>query len=327
MEDNKMMTLEQIIADIKSDRKKKIIFDADAGNEIDDQYAFAYALACPNIEVLSMSGSHFKNDVLVPNRYEGMMESYREIIRVLKLVGREDVPVYKGCTDALKVAVDGSFPEVIPEDCEAVDNIIKTADEAEELLYVVVTGTATNIASAIAKAPRIKDKICVIWLGCNALDYNDAGEYNYGQDPAAAKYLLTCGVPLVWLPALSNDKSKASQSLVKDRNFLIEGFPRRDAASNYFREELPIEHDSEYYLTDTNYTGVGKWWHIYWDVAGTAVLHTPEYCSFEIVDVPRITGDDRYAIGEGKSQAIYVEKYNVESILKNMIDGINSLIK
>ena len=36
-----MMTLEQIIADIKSDRVKKVIFDADAGNEIDDQYAIA----------------------------------------------------------------------------------------------------------------------------------------------------------------------------------------------------------------------------------------------------------------------------------------------
>lgn len=326
MEDN-MMTLKEIIADIKSDRIKKVIFDADAGNEIDDQYAIAYALSCPNIKVLSMSGAHFKNEALVPNRYEGMMESYREIIRVLKLLGIDNVPVYKGCTDALKVTVPGSFPEVVFEDCEAVDNIIKTADESDEIIYIMVTGTATNIASAIAKAPRIKDKICVIWLGCSCLDNDGAGDYNYGQDPAAGKYLLTCGVPLVWLPAMSPDKSKGTQCLVEDRPFLEKSFPRRDPASNYFREELPIEHDPEYYTTDTNYTGVGKWWHIYWDVAAPAILHTPEYAEFTIVDVPRINGDDLYVFGEGKTQAIYVEKYEPAPILKNMVDGINSLIK
>lgn len=322
-----MMTLEQIIADIKSDRVKKVIFDADAGNEIDDQYAIAYALSCENIKVLSMSGAHFKNEALVPNRYEGMMESWREIIRVEKLLGIDDVPVYKGCTDALKVAVDGSIPEVIPEDCEAVDNIIKTADEADELIYIMVTGTATNISSAIAKAPRIKDKICVIWLGGNCLDDGCANEYNYGQDPAAGKYLFTCGVPLVWLPAMSPDKSKGTQCLVEDRVFLEKGFPRLDPASNYFRIDLPMEHDPEYYPTDTNYTGVGKWWHIYWDVAAPAILHTPENAEFQIVDVPRIKGDDNYAFGEGNTKAIYVEKYNAAPILKNMIDGINSLIK
>lgn len=321
------MTLEQILADIKSDRVKKVIFDADAGNEIDDQYAIAYALSCDNFEVLSMSGAHFRNDVLVPNRYEGMMESWREIIRVEKLLGIDNIPVYKGCTDALKVTVDGSFPEVVPEDCEAVDNIIKTADEAEEIIYVMVTGTATNIASAIAKAPRIKDKICVIWLGGNCLDDGCANEYNYGQDPAAGKYLFTCGVPLVWLPAMSPDKSKGTQCLVEDRVFLEKGFPRLDPASSYFRIDLPMEHDPEYYPTDTNYTGVGKWWHIYWDVAAPAVLHTPELCTFEIVDIPRITGDDVYVFGEGKTRAIYVEKYNAAAILKNMVDGINSIIK
>ena len=322
-----IMTLEQILADIKSDRKKQVIFDADAGNEIDDQYALAYALSCDNIEVLSMSGAHFRNDLLVPNRYEGMMESYREIIRVLKLLGIDNVPVYKGCTDALKTSVDGSFPEVIPEDCEAVDNIIATADAAEDILYVLGTGTATNIASAIAKAPRIKDKICVIWLGSNTLDYGGADEYNYGQDKAAGKYLFTCGVPLVWLPAMSDDKTKGTQTLKEDRVFLEKSFPRRDPASNYFREELPIEHDPEYYPTDTNYTGVGKWWHIYWDVAAPAVLHTPELCRFEIVDVPRITGDDRFAFDEGNTRAIYVEKYDKAAILDNMVKGINSLIK
>ncbi|MBS5726136.1 MAG: hypothetical protein KHW59_10245, partial [Clostridiales bacterium] len=35
----KSMTIEQILADIKSGRRKKVILDTDAYNEIDDQYA------------------------------------------------------------------------------------------------------------------------------------------------------------------------------------------------------------------------------------------------------------------------------------------------
>jgi inosine-uridine nucleoside N-ribohydrolase len=225
-----------------------------------------------------MSGAHFKNEALVPNRYEGMMESWREIIRVEKLLGIEDIPVYKGCTDALKVAVDGSIPEVIPEDCEAVDNIIKTADEADELIYVMVTGTATNISSAIAKAPRIKDKICVIWLGSNHVDNGGADEFNMGQDRTAGRYLMNCGVNLVWVPAMSSDSTKGTQVLKTGKAFLQSNFTGTDAASSYFREDLPLEHDG-YYATDTSFDGSGKWWHIFWDVAGVTVLDRPDLCS------------------------------------------------
>ena len=38
------MTLTQFYNDILSDRIKKVIIDTDAYNEIDDQYAIAYAM-------------------------------------------------------------------------------------------------------------------------------------------------------------------------------------------------------------------------------------------------------------------------------------------
>ena len=36
--------IEEILFDLKSDRKKKVILDTDAYNEIDDQFAIAYTV-------------------------------------------------------------------------------------------------------------------------------------------------------------------------------------------------------------------------------------------------------------------------------------------
>ena len=37
-----MISVEEILSDIRSDRTKKVILDTDTFNEIDDQYALAY---------------------------------------------------------------------------------------------------------------------------------------------------------------------------------------------------------------------------------------------------------------------------------------------
>lgn len=42
-----MLTPEQILQDIHSERVKKVILDADMGIEMDDQYALAYCIGSP----------------------------------------------------------------------------------------------------------------------------------------------------------------------------------------------------------------------------------------------------------------------------------------
>lgn len=322
--ENGKMTLEQILADIRSDRVKKVIFDADAGNEIDDQYALAYAISCGRLDVVSVSASQFWNTALVPDRNEGMLEGYREIKRVLKLIGREDIPVYKGVGGKLECVDENALrPEVIPVDCEAVDNIISTVKSSDEIVYVMVTGCATNISAAIAKDPAIKDNICVVWMGCACTDTGSASEFNLGQDSYAGRYLMNCGVPLVWLPTESIDRTKGTQVLKTGRAFLENAFTGEDAASLYFRSELPREHDGGY---DGDPEG---WWHIFWDVAAPAVLETPELCEFEIVEIPRIRGDEVYAFGESdRPSAIQFVKFtDPRQVLDNMAAGIGALVK
>lgn len=323
------MTLNEVLEDLKSDRVKKVIFDADAGNEIDDQYAFAYAVGSDRINVQSASASHFLNTALVPTREAGMLEGYNELKRVLKLIDHEEIPVYKGCGDSVTKDEDygNRFPDVIPINSEAVDNIISTAKKSNEIVYIVVTGCATNISCAIAKDPTIKDKICVIWLGSNHIDYGGAGEFNLGQDNTAGRYLINCGVNLVWLPAFSSDSTKGTQVLKTGKAFLQSSFPGTDEASSYFREDLPLEHDGSY-ATDTAFDGSGKWWHIFWDVAGVTVLDRPDLCSFSIITAPRLRADDTFDTSDNSRHKIIVldKITDPATALDVMAEAINEVI-
>jgi len=313
------LTIEEVLEDIKSDRVKKVIFDADAGNEIDDQYALAYALACERFEVISVNASQFLNTALVPDRHAGMMEGYNEIKRVLKLLGREDIPVYKGVGQSMTKPDDGGikYPQVLPVNAEAVKNIIDTAKASDEIIYIMVTGCATNISCAIARDPSIKDKICVVWMGSNHIDWGGAGEFNLGQDDTSGRYLMNSGVNFVWLPASSTDETKGTQVLKTGRAFLESAFPGEDAVSTFFRKDLPVEHDFGYV---TNPVG---WWHIFWDVAAPALFETPELMELEIIDIPRIRGDGVFSIEEGRPRGIILNRITEpQTVLDNMAKGI-----
>ena len=48
------MTPNQILEDIRSERRKLVILDGDYNGEIDDQYTLAYTLGCENIEILGV---------------------------------------------------------------------------------------------------------------------------------------------------------------------------------------------------------------------------------------------------------------------------------
>lgn len=317
-------SLEEVLADIQSDRVKKVIFDADAGNEIDDQYALAYAVSSDRINVVSVNASQFLNTALAPTREAAMMDGYNEIKKVLSLIGREDIPVYKGVGDTVtKPDDDGiGYPTVIPKDAEAVDNIISTAKSSNEIVYIMTTGCATNIACAIAKDPSIKDKICVIWLGANHYD-SGAGEFNFGQDRTAGRYMMNSGVKLVWVPAQSSDSTKGTQVLKTNRAFLEENFKGSDPLSRFFGGELPLEHDGSF---ETNKDG---WWHIFWDSAATAILDTPELCEFEIIKLWRIRGDDTWDSNtKDRPSCIVLNRIKEpQTVLDNMAAGINSFVK
>ena len=71
------MTPEQILADIRTDRVKKVIVDTDTFNEMDDQYAVAYAVASPKMDVLAINAAPFHNGRSTSKKHVSCQNGYR----------------------------------------------------------------------------------------------------------------------------------------------------------------------------------------------------------------------------------------------------------
>lgn len=305
------MKLEEILNDLSSDRVKKVIMDCDAYNDIDDQYAIAFAAGSNKIDLLSVNATLF-NNYRCNGFADGMQRSYDEIVKVLKLMGCENtVKAYVGCDTPLT-----KVPENTWVDSPAVQNIIKAAHESDELVYVVATGAATNVSCAIMADPSIMDNICVVWVACNCINHNGtAGEFNVDQDSVAAKYLINCGVNLVLLPAMGPE-GFGTQMLIGNQPFL-DGIVKGDSVqAKFFRDDLP----------ELAYPGEHDWTHHFWDVAGPGVIHDASAYELSVIMAPRIRGDGVWAFDEGRHNIIYMSKLNADKVMRDTFESICKLI-
>ncbi len=163
-----------------------ILVDSDANNELDDQHAIAYAVF--NSDVFDLVGVTVNNTPL-GDCIEGQ---YNEAKRVLQLCDAFDsIPLFRGADqnyeDIRPFIKDDSFDGI-----DAVDFIIAEARrERSQPLTVIPIGKLTNIALALDRAPDIKSKMRVVWLGSN---YPEEGEYNLLADIPAVKSVLDSSV-------------------------------------------------------------------------------------------------------------------------------------
>lgn len=173
-----------------------VVLDTDAFNEVDDQFAIAYALFSQDrIALQAIYAAPFLNSrVATPE--EGMEQSYDEILHILRLCGREGtVPVCRGARAFLAGQDAGG-------ENPAAEDLARRAMEysPHRPLYVAAIGTPVNVSSAIARHPEITDRIVVLWLGGNALERTDAREFNLEQDVLSSQILFDSAVPLVLFP-------------------------------------------------------------------------------------------------------------------------------
>lgn len=179
--------------------KKRVdaVLDTDTFNEVDDQFALAYLLQSQDkINLKAIYAAPFLNHHSESPK-DGMLKSYDEIFKVLKLLDREEYSknVYKGADKFLQ-----GEDEAI--DSDAVRHLISLSEgySAEDPLYVIGIAAATNIASALRICPEIKERIFIIWLGGMGFDWHDNKSFNAGQDVEAARTVLGSGAPVVLLP-------------------------------------------------------------------------------------------------------------------------------
>jgi purine nucleosidase len=178
--------------------KITMVLDTDTYNEVDDQFALAYALSSPErLNVEAVYAAPFFNERSHGPK-DGMEKSYEEIVRLL---GKMNVPsqgfVYKG-SDKYLTDLDN------PVESAAARDIVSRSKfhNEDNPLYVVSIGAITNVASAILMDPEIIKSIVVVWLGGNPLYWNNTKEFNLSQDIMSARVIFDSGVPLVQIPCM-----------------------------------------------------------------------------------------------------------------------------
>ena len=67
------------------ERPRRVILNADACNEIDDQMAIVHALLSPELKVTGIIAAHYGTK----KHANSMERSYQEILRLLALLGME----------------------------------------------------------------------------------------------------------------------------------------------------------------------------------------------------------------------------------------------
>lgn len=232
------------------------VLDTDTANEIDDQFALTQAILSPDmIKLEAVYACPFKNH-LADTPAEGMEASHEEILRVLERLGvSPEGLVHRGSTAWL--------PDMeTPVESAAVDDLIARArQEREGPLYVMAIGAATNVASAILKAPDILPRIVVVWLGGQPHHWDYANEFNLSGDIAATRVLLRSGCALVQIPCAS-----VAQLLMTTR-YEMRALAQPHGAIGEYLTEL-IEHNL------ASHGPCASW--IIWDVSAVGWLLNPD---------------------------------------------------
>ena len=255
-----------------------MVVDTDTFNEVDDQFALCFALLSSRARVEAIYAAPFFN-ALSQGPEDGMEKSYLEIFRLLaRLPQVAPPPVYKGSRQYM------TGPDAPVQSPAAQDLILRArAHTPEDPLYVVTLGCPVNVASAILLAPDILDRIVVVWLGGQPLDWYTADEFNLSQDLYASSVLFDSGAALVLLPTCQ----------VTDH--LTVTLPELDY---YLGRSTPIGE----YLTGVvqgyrnHFHGGEVWSKVIWDIVAVAWCVMPEAVPTRLAPTPILQPDKRYSL-------------------------------
>jgi len=189
-----------------SSTKKSVLIDCDPG--IDDALALFLALASPELSVEAVT-------VVAGN--VPVSQGVDNVLRLLELAGRPEIPVARGAASPLvRRLITGETihgdnglggvrlpaPSRGPDPRHAVDLMIELARARPGSLTLVAIGPLTNVALALAKAPELAGLIAEIILMGGALsggNITPAAEYNIYADAEAARRVFGSGVPITML--------------------------------------------------------------------------------------------------------------------------------
>ena len=204
-----------------------IIFDTDfVMPPWDDSMALMLALQSPEFDILGVT-------TVAGN--ESMERATSDVLRMLEIAGRPDIPVYRGAdmplvharsdfavenygrwySDEAPPEPPGGFAAKTVEPGTAAGFIVDTVMANPGEVTIVAIGPLTNVAQAIRQEPTFAAKVkrLVIMGGAVAALPDGAGnitpnaEFNFWVDPEAAHVTLRSGIPIELSPLNVSRKS------------------------------------------------------------------------------------------------------------------------
>lgn len=245
-----------------------MVLDTDTYNEVDDQFAVAYALLSPErLRVESLYAAPFHNSRSTGPE-DGMEKSYEEILRILaRLDHSPEQFVYRGSRGYLP------GPDEPLKSDAAEDLIEKALAPRQGPLYVLAIGAITNVASAILLRPEIIKHIVVVWLGGQPHTWSTAREFNLEQDVHAARVIFDSGVPLVHIPC-----KNVAEHLTTTKAELAAHICGHGALADYLYETLCGYHDDHF-----------AWAKVIWDISTVAWLINSDWVPTVLTHTPVLT--------------------------------------
>lgn len=181
---------------------RNVIIDCDTG--VDDALALLLALRSPALNVLgitTVAGNALikkvvRNTLVVVDHSGKDVPVYEGAYR--PMVGEWQVADYAHGTDGLG-DIDFPEPKRAVEREHAVDYLVRTVMAATEPIELITLAPLTNIAWALAKEPRLAERIPAIWMMAGAIDIGNAtpaAEFNVWVDPEAADIVFRSAIPV-----------------------------------------------------------------------------------------------------------------------------------
>ena len=251
-----------------------MVLDTDTYNEIDDQFALAYALLSPErITVDAIYAAPYHND-RSEGPADGMEKSYDEILRLLERLHRpSDGFVFKGSTSWMTSPTTPIASAVVD------DLIVRARQQSDGPLYVGAIGAITNIASAILTAPDILEKIVVVWLGGQPANWHHTREFNLSQDLHASRVLFDSGVALVRVPCINVAEHIKTTQVELDR--FMRG---RSPLGDYLYDTYSGYFDDHYAISKE-----------IWDLGPVAWLVNPGWTDSVLLPSPILTMENTWS--------------------------------
>ncbi|MCG2767767.1 MAG: nucleoside hydrolase [Anaerolineae bacterium] len=258
----------------------------------DDHVALLYLLSHPDIQVLGIGSS-----VGVAHVELGA----RNILRLLAVVGKEDIPVAVGKANPLEG--DHAFPsswrsgtsrpfgssvpqaeaELAPE--STAELLAKVVNVYPGQVTVVILGAHTDVALALRDDPGLAKCIKDIYIMGGAVyapgnihkEYsaieNETAEWNLWVDYVAAAEVFGAGIPLSMVPLDATDQVKVTGEYYEEFVSRAQSAAAQTVAQFWKRS-----------------AGSGSGFYI-WDVVAVVAMTLPEVAEWDSLDIELVTYD------------------------------------